>query len=46
MKLWLNSLDSITLNVGNISNHTFNMDVLCCVKARGLLKNNAHQALY
>jgi len=29
------ALDSATLNVGNISHHTFNMNTLYCVKSRG-----------
>jgi len=29
------ALDSATLNVGNISHHTFKMNTLYCVKSRG-----------
>jgi len=34
-----------TLNVGNISHHTFNMDALYCVKSHDLVKTNAHGTL-
>jgi len=40
-------LDFATLNVGNISHHTFSMDAgLYCVKSRGLVKTNARRALH
>jgi len=38
--------DFATLNVENISNHTFKMDVLYCVKSCGLVETNVPRALY